>query len=227
MPMATKEELLSDDVQKPARFSRVQVGCHENGMLSRDFLNLYAHPLHHFLNLWPSNPLKYREKMGMYATEVRKLGIELFGAIMESLNLSPTHLKTKFRARRTTYRHKFLSSMLGIERKSRHICAHRSQHYHPSSSKFPGPPYHGQVGSRNHLAMHWILGQESEDGDRDVQIVLNDSGVRLVEDTVEIKLADFLVLEEKKEAQGEVVFWDDVLGHNIQLSLLFYVQVKI
>ncbi|CAI9771590.1 unnamed protein product [Fraxinus pennsylvanica] len=96
MPMAMKEELLSDDVQKPARFSRVQVGCHENGMLSRDFLKLYAHPLHHFLSLWPSNPLNYRENMGMYATEVRKLGIELFGAIMESLNLSPTQLKQNF-----------------------------------------------------------------------------------------------------------------------------------
>lgn len=34
--------------------------------------------------------------MGMYATEVRKLGIELFGAIMESLNLSPTRLKQNF-----------------------------------------------------------------------------------------------------------------------------------
>ncbi|CAI9771591.1 unnamed protein product [Fraxinus pennsylvanica] len=43
---------------------------------------------------------------------------------------------------------------------------------------------------------------------------------------VEIKLADFLVLEEKKEAQGEVVFWEDVLGHNIQLSLLFFVQLS-
>ncbi|KAL2489705.1 2-oxoglutarate (2OG) and Fe(II)-dependent oxygenase superfamily protein [Forsythia ovata] len=96
LPVAMKEEFNSDDVQKPVRFSRLQIGCHENEMLSRDFLKLYAHPLHHFVNLWPSNPLKYREKMGMYATEVRKLGIELFGAIMESLNLSPTYLKQNF-----------------------------------------------------------------------------------------------------------------------------------
>ncbi|CAI9771586.1 unnamed protein product [Fraxinus pennsylvanica] len=96
LPMAMKEELLSDDVQKPVRFGRAQVGCHENGVLSRDFLKLYAHPIDHFLNLWPSNPPNYREKMGIYATEVRKLGIELFGAIMESLNLSPTHLKQNF-----------------------------------------------------------------------------------------------------------------------------------
>ncbi|CAI9775584.1 unnamed protein product [Fraxinus pennsylvanica] len=68
--------------------------------------------------------------------------------------------------------------------------------------------------------------QESEDGDRNLHIVLNDSGVRLVEARVEMKLADFLDLEEKKEAQGEVVFWEDVLELNQpQFSPLFYVQV--
>ncbi|XP_022867017.1 protein ECERIFERUM 26-like [Olea europaea var. sylvestris] len=68
--------------------------------------------------------------------------------------------------------------------------------------------------------------QDSEDGDRDLQIILNDSGVRLVEARVEMKLADFLDLEEKKEAQGEVVFWEDVLEQNqLQFSPLFYVQV--
>lgn len=69
--------------------------------------------------------------------------------------------------------------------------------------------------------------QDSEDGDRDLQIILNDSGVRLVEARVEMKLADFLDLEEKKQAQGEVVFWEDVLEQNqLQFSPLFYVQVK-
>ncbi|KAL2472105.1 HXXXD-type acyl-transferase family protein [Abeliophyllum distichum] len=68
---------------------------------------------------------------------------------------------------------------------------------------------------------------ESQDSDRDLQIVLNDSGVRLVEAITEMKLADFLDLEGKKEAEGEVevVFWEDVLEHNLQFSPLFYVQV--
>lgn len=64
--------------------------------------------------------------------------------------------------------------------------------------------------------------RESEDGDRDVEIGLNDSSVRLFEARVAMKLSDFLVLKEKKEAKGEVVFWKDVRDHNIQLSLLFY-----
>lgn len=38
----------------------------------------------------------FREKMGRYSTEARKVCIELFGAIMESLNLDQTHLKANF-----------------------------------------------------------------------------------------------------------------------------------
>ncbi|KAL2489706.1 BAHD acyltransferase BIA1-like [Forsythia ovata] len=71
--------------------------------------------------------------------------------------------------------------------------------------------------------------RESQDGGQDLQIVLNDSGIRLAEATTEMKLADFLDLEGKKEAEGEVdvevVFWEDVLEHNLQFSPLFYVQV--
>ncbi|KAI3463603.1 hypothetical protein Pfo_020266 [Paulownia fortunei] len=91
MPMEEKEELMSDDIYKVVRFGKVEVGD-----FSRDFLKLYAHPLDHFVTTWPRFPHDYREKMGTYSTEVRKLCIELFGAIMESLNLDETHLKENF-----------------------------------------------------------------------------------------------------------------------------------
>ncbi|XP_057767541.1 2-oxoglutarate-dependent dioxygenase 21, chloroplastic-like isoform X2 [Salvia miltiorrhiza] len=92
MPLAEKEELFSDDVRKPVRFQHVNRGDY-----SKDFLKLYAHPLEHFISYWPSFPPDYREKMGIYSTEVRKLCIELFGAIMESLSLDQTHLKQEFK----------------------------------------------------------------------------------------------------------------------------------
>ncbi|XP_011083593.1 protein DMR6-LIKE OXYGENASE 2 isoform X2 [Sesamum indicum] len=91
LPPEIKEELFSDDVNKVVRFRKEEVGGY-----SRDFLKLYAHPLHQFLSSWPTLPLLYRKKMGLYATEVRKLSIQLFGAIMETLHLSETHLKQNF-----------------------------------------------------------------------------------------------------------------------------------
>ncbi|KAH6819467.1 hypothetical protein C2S51_003070 [Perilla frutescens var. frutescens] len=91
MPKAEKEELISDDIYKVARFGHLNVGDY-----SRDLLKLYAHPLEEFVSYWPTSPLDYRGKMGIYSTEARKLCIELFGAIMESLNIDQTHLKQDF-----------------------------------------------------------------------------------------------------------------------------------
>ncbi|KAL8056508.1 hypothetical protein ABFX02_04G123700 [Erythranthe guttata] len=93
LPMAEKEELASDDVCKEVRFCKLEMG-----EFARDFLKLYANPLDHFLASWPRSPPYYREKMGIYSKEVRKLSIELFGAIMESLKLDnqTNHLQKKF-----------------------------------------------------------------------------------------------------------------------------------
>ncbi|KAK4410754.1 Flavanone 3-dioxygenase 3 [Sesamum angolense] len=89
-PQEIKGGAFLDDVNKVVRFGKVQVGGY-----SRDLLKLYAHPLHQFLSSWPTLPVLYRERMGLYATEL-KLCIELFGAIMESLHLSETHLTQNF-----------------------------------------------------------------------------------------------------------------------------------
>ncbi|KAK6127757.1 hypothetical protein DH2020_038466 [Rehmannia glutinosa] len=60
----------------------------------------------------------------------------------------------------------------------------------------------------------------------ELEIVSNDSGVRLVEARVDVKLADFVELKGGKEGfEGELVFWEDVVEKNPQFSPLFYVQV--
>lgn len=56
----------------------------------------------------------------------------------------------------------------------------------------------------------------------DLEIVSNDSGVRLVETKAAMGLKE---LKEKREVEAELVFWEDVLEHNPQFSPLFYVQV--
>ncbi|GAA0160594.1 acetyltransferase [Lithospermum erythrorhizon] len=63
------------------------------------------------------------------------------------------------------------------------------------------------------------------EGGEELEVVTNDSGARLVEASVEMELAEFLDLEEKKEVEGELVFWDNVNEDNPQFFPLLYVQV--
>ncbi|KAL3497568.1 hypothetical protein ACH5RR_040300 [Cinchona calisaya] len=91
----SRDEMLSP--VKLVRFQRRAQRTDSIEVLQRDLLRLYANPLEDFMDFWPKNPSDYREKMGRYTKEVRKLGIHLFGAIMESLNLGgATHLKENF-----------------------------------------------------------------------------------------------------------------------------------
>ena len=64
-----------------------------------------------------------------------------------------------------------------------------------------------------------------EDGDGELDIVSNDSGVRLIETQVAVTLSEFLELKEKEEAEAQLVFWNDIDEHNPRFSPLFYVQV--
>ncbi|KAG8388104.1 hypothetical protein BUALT_Bualt02G0091000 [Buddleja alternifolia] len=71
-----------------------------------------------------------------------------------------------------------------------------------------------------------IAGRLRRSSDEDYfEIVSNDSGVRMVESRVEMKLIDFLGLKAKKEDEAELVFWQDVVEQNPQFSPLFYVQI--
>ncbi|CAH2074394.1 unnamed protein product, partial [Thlaspi arvense] len=66
--------------------------------------------------------------------------------------------------------------------------------------------------------------QEEEDG---LEVVANDSGVRLLEATFPASLPEFLemVKKDKSRAEAETVFWRDIDEDAPQFSPLFYVQV--
>ncbi|KAB1204122.1 Hyoscyamine 6-dioxygenase [Morella rubra] len=90
LPTAEKVKFMSDDVHKPVWYWVDEV------QFRRVFLKHYAHPLEDWIDLWPTNPPTYREKMGKkYDKEVRKLGLELMGTITESLGLGPAYLSNE------------------------------------------------------------------------------------------------------------------------------------
>jgi len=68
------------------------------------------------------------------------------------------------------------------------------------------------------------LARRSEDGG--LEIVSNDSGVRIVEARIPLSLAEFLESEDKDEIKTELVSWKGVDESNPQFSALFYIQVR-
>ncbi|KAM1143035.1 hypothetical protein ACFX2B_031603 [Malus domestica] len=90
--MEGKKIFLSDDVKKPVRFGTSRSNG-DAGKVSRDFIKLYANPIEDWIGLWPHDPTDFRENVGKYASEVRRLGIDIMGAVTESLGLSPTYLR--------------------------------------------------------------------------------------------------------------------------------------
>ncbi|KAG5248898.1 hypothetical protein OIU77_027510 [Salix suchowensis] len=64
-----------------------------------------------------------------------------------------------------------------------------------------------------------------EDGNGELEMVPNDTGVRLVDAKIEMSLQEFLGLEEREKAEAELVFWKDIDEQNPIFSPLLYVQV--
>ncbi|KAI5594422.1 hypothetical protein BDE02_03G072000 [Populus trichocarpa] len=64
-----------------------------------------------------------------------------------------------------------------------------------------------------------------EDGNGELEMVSNDTGVRLVEAKITMTLQEFLGLEENEKAEAELVSWMDIDEQNPQFSPLLYVQV--
>ena len=72
-----------------------------------------------------------------------------------------------------------------------------------------------------------LRGTSSEDIG-ELEIVSNDSGVRLIEAKIPITLSQFLDHQSKEaseESEAQLVFWNDVDDQNPQFSPLFYLQV--
>ncbi|XAR66081.1 Flavanone 3-dioxygenase [Bertholletia excelsa] len=90
-----KVKLMSDDVHKPVKYGSSLKDGVDKIQFWRVFLKHYAHPLDEWINYWPDNPPTYRERVGRYTTELRKLALEITGAITESLGLGPNYIGPK------------------------------------------------------------------------------------------------------------------------------------
>lgn len=62
----------------------------------------------------------------------------------------------------------------------------------------------------------------------ELEVVANDSGIRLIEARTPMTMAEFLSYKSSREdAEDELVFWKTIDEHSPQYSPLFYVQVLI
>ncbi|XP_010456433.1 PREDICTED: protein DOWNY MILDEW RESISTANCE 6-like [Camelina sativa] len=95
LPAKEKKKFMSNDVYAPVRYSTSLKDGLDKIQFWRIFLKHYAHPLHRWIHLWPENPPGYREKMGKFCEEVKKLSIEIMGAITESLGLGRDYLSSR------------------------------------------------------------------------------------------------------------------------------------
>ena len=59
-----------------------------------------------------------------------------------------------------------------------------------------------------------------------LEIVSNDSGIRLLEARCPLSLSQFLELNEKENHEAELVFWKEIDDQNPEFSPLFYVQAS-
>lgn len=63
-------------------------------------------------------------------------------------------------------------------------------------------------------------------GDGGLEIVPNDSGVRLIEARISMNLEEFLRLRDKGDAESQLVFWESIDEQDPQFSPLYYVQAS-
>lgn len=64
------------------------------------------------------------------------------------------------------------------------------------------------------------------DGNRRLEIVSNDSGIRIVEARSPISMSEFVELSEKNDVEAELVFWKEIDEQHPEFSPLFYVQAS-
>uniref|UniRef100_A0A7N0RF66 Uncharacterized protein n=1 Tax=Kalanchoe fedtschenkoi TaxID=63787 RepID=A0A7N0RF66_KALFE len=67
--------------------------------------------------------------------------------------------------------------------------------------------------------------KDSNGGQRELELVSNDSGIRLVEAKLPMSLAEFFEMKEREDVEGELVFWEPLNEEDPQFCPLAYVQV--
>ncbi|KAL6981338.1 hypothetical protein U1Q18_022967 [Sarracenia purpurea var. burkii] len=92
LPSEEKMRHASDNVHDPIRYGTSLNHVHDKVHFWRDFIKHYSHPISTWIDMWPSNPLSYKEKMGNYAKAVQVLQKQLMGVVFGSLGLSSDYL---------------------------------------------------------------------------------------------------------------------------------------
>ncbi|KAK6920386.1 Isopenicillin N synthase-like, Fe(2+) 2OG dioxygenase domain [Dillenia turbinata] len=92
LPNEEKMLMVSDDVHEPVRYGMSINHAKEKFHFWRDFIKHYSHPISKWIDRWPSNPITYREKMGIYTKAVHALQVQLMEVVLESLGLNPNCL---------------------------------------------------------------------------------------------------------------------------------------
>ncbi|XP_010413576.2 PREDICTED: protein DOWNY MILDEW RESISTANCE 6-like [Camelina sativa] len=93
LPVDEKMLLGSDNVHTPVRYGTSFNHSTDKVHYWRDFIKHYSHPLSKWIDLWPSNPQCYKEKVGKYAEAAHVLHKQLIEAISESLGLEKNYLE--------------------------------------------------------------------------------------------------------------------------------------
>ncbi|XP_008375814.3 LOW QUALITY PROTEIN: flavanone 3-dioxygenase 3 [Malus domestica] len=95
LPGSEKAKFMSNDVHNPVRYGTSLKDGLDTIQFWRAFLKHYAHPLADWIKYWPNNPSNYRETMGKYSSEVKKLNTEITETITESLGIGPNYISKK------------------------------------------------------------------------------------------------------------------------------------
>uniref|UniRef100_A0AAU7NIR9 Flavonol synthase n=1 Tax=Saraca asoca TaxID=1073321 RepID=A0AAU7NIR9_9FABA len=97
LPKEEKMRLFSDDVHKPVRYGTSVNHVRDEVYCWRDFIKHYSHPLSDWIHMWPSNPSRYKEKMGNYSMAVEELQRKLMEVIFNSLGINPNYLQKQIK----------------------------------------------------------------------------------------------------------------------------------
>ncbi|KAL1536034.1 hyoscyamine 6-dioxygenase-like [Salvia divinorum] len=93
-PAEYKASLYSTDIAKICRiYSSTLNYDSEDVHYWRDNLTHHCHPLQDHIHLWPQHPPTYRQVVGAYAVETRKLMVRILEAMCEGLGLKPDYLE--------------------------------------------------------------------------------------------------------------------------------------
>ncbi|KAJ9564984.1 hypothetical protein OSB04_000950 [Centaurea solstitialis] len=88
MPNEEKAKVYSMDPNKSCRLYTSSYNyANEEIHFWRDHLRHPCHPLDKWIHIWPENPTRYRDVVGKYTNEVRKLSLRMLEMIGEGLGL--------------------------------------------------------------------------------------------------------------------------------------------